>query len=853
MKNIHASTEPLNSGKGTMGQNLPSMQTLLAFEAAARHLNFTKAAQELNLTQTAISHQIRNLERQLGVKLFVRQRNTLSLTSAAREYLDSVSAAINLVASATETTKRDKPHSSLSIVCLPTYATQCLIPALPEFQRLYPNITVHLLTSSTFSEFGRASYDIAIRYGSGKWGGSHSELLHNEEFFPVCASSLLPRDPTLSERQLLTCLPQIRTYYYSLYQDDWPAWLMAAGLSGVKFRSMSVFHMQLASLEAAVAGSGWAIGRTPLVDRYLASGAIVAPFGTRVRSESAYFLTSPSGKANLKKVQLFRQWALQRLGQQGKQPSVMADALGRQGTDITKKNDHGYRPVSDLLAEWRSRSPDKYALIDVTQDRRITFYELADFVETAAHQLRAKGVAPADRVVVYMKDSLEKIVLWLALWRLAAVVCPIDLSRFRVATVQRVCDTLDPPWIACGVESEITQVPPKMLDRILRVGMVEPSAEPTVACDIDFAEPSPENGALPSGANGDDIAAICATSGTTGEPKLVVWDHTAYWINGKNIVERLALTANDRLLEYRSFDWSSAQILSLMAFLQTGLTLHVAPRFSRSSFAAWVGRFQLTVSVGVPAVINLLLQKPENISVTDLSSLRYMTCSTSFLPTAQWLRFEQIFRVRLLNIYGSSEAGWMCSNRNDDIQVGTVGFPMPGVSMDIVDDSGRTCAIDAIGQIMVQGPALALGLLKPDGGLEQIRGKRLATKDLGVMDSAGMVRITGRVDDLIIRGGVKIYPADIEEVILAHPEVLDAAVVGVSDDIYGQSPVCFFVPRSDFSARELQAYCNRNLPHEAIPKSLVQLKRLPRSVRGKLMRADLLKYWQTDVAPSMRR
>src|SRR5690606_14541667 len=162
----------------------------------------------------------------------------------------------------------------------------------------------------------RANYDIAIRYGTGKWSGSHSDLLHNEEFFPVCAPSLLPQDSVLNERQLLTRLPQIRTYFYSLYQDDWPAWLTAAGYTGVKFRSMSVFHMQLASLEAAAAGSGVAIGRTPLVDRYLANGSIVAPFKTRVKSESAYFLTSPSGKAKLKKVQLFRQWALQRLGQQ---------------------------------------------------------------------------------------------------------------------------------------------------------------------------------------------------------------------------------------------------------------------------------------------------------------------------------------------------------------------------------------------------------------------------------------------------------------------------------------------------------------------------------------------------------
>src|SRR5690606_19882841 len=106
----------------------------------------------------------------------------------------------------------------------------------------YPHITVHLLTSSAFSEFGRANFDIAVRYGSGKWSDSRSDLLHNEEFFPVCAARLLSQNSTLSEPQLLAQLPQIRTYYYSLYQDDWPAWLAAAGHAGVKFHGTSVFH-----------------------------------------------------------------------------------------------------------------------------------------------------------------------------------------------------------------------------------------------------------------------------------------------------------------------------------------------------------------------------------------------------------------------------------------------------------------------------------------------------------------------------------------------------------------------------------------------------------------------------------
>jgi LysR family glycine cleavage system transcriptional activator len=291
---------------------------LLAFEAASRHLSFTRAAQELELTQTAISHQIKTLEERLEIKLFVRRRNVLTLTPAAREYLDSVHEAINLLSIATAHARKKKPSTVLTVTCLPTYAVKCLIPALPEFQNAHPEITVHLATSSTFNEFDRNSYDVAIRYGSGRWASARSDRLHGEEFFPVCAPGVLEEAGKFdSVVECLARMRQIRTYFYSMYQDDWPAWLEAAVREPVEFASESVFHLQLTSLAAAVNGVGIAIGRTPLINGDLASGKLVAPFEMRVPSNSAYYISSPNDKARTKKVELFREWALARLGENG--------------------------------------------------------------------------------------------------------------------------------------------------------------------------------------------------------------------------------------------------------------------------------------------------------------------------------------------------------------------------------------------------------------------------------------------------------------------------------------------------------------------------------------------------------
>jgi LysR family glycine cleavage system transcriptional activator len=300
---------------GRMRPYIPSLQSLLAFEAAARHLSFTKAAQDLNLTQTAISHQIKTLEERLGTPLFVRRRNVLALTAAAHEYLRSVNESINLLSMATERIRKGEAKTILTVTCLPTYAIKCLIPALPEFQSAYPDITLHLATSNTFDVFDKNSYDVAIRYGSGHWASMRTDRLHGEEFFPVCAPAVLGQAGRFdTPAAALARMRQLRTYFYSMYQDDWPNWLEAAGLDSVEFAGESVFHLQLTSLEAAVSGLGIAIGRTPLVNADLARGALVEPFQLRVPSSSAYFIASPNNKAKLEKVELFREWALECLG-----------------------------------------------------------------------------------------------------------------------------------------------------------------------------------------------------------------------------------------------------------------------------------------------------------------------------------------------------------------------------------------------------------------------------------------------------------------------------------------------------------------------------------------------------------
>ena len=211
----------------------------------------------------------------------------------------------------------------------------------------------------------------------------------------------------------------------------------------------------------------------------------------------------------------------------------------------------------------------------------------------------------------------------------------------------------------------------------------------------------------------------------------------------------------------------------------------------------------------------MLLNRPVGTGAQDVPTLRLMTCSTAPLTLEQWLRFEQMYGVKLLQMYGMSEAGWMCGNRHYKSKMGTVGLPALHQELEIVDAQGKPCPPGVEGEVTAGGPHCAVGYLLDDGTIEPIRGKRIKSGDLAVMDADGFIRVSGRTKDLIIRGGVNIAPLEIDEVLLEHPGVLDAAAVGVPDSIYGEEVVCYVVARP--GARPDRSRNRRALPDAASP------------------------------------
>lgn len=291
-----------------MTARLPSLNGLRAFEAAARHLSFTRAAAELNVTQTAISHQIKRLEDELGIRLFTRGNRNLALTPQGRDYLPLVRAAFDDLRLATERLVRKNTGKVLTVSTLASLAAKWLLPRLSTFQAEHPDIDVRITTSTGLVDFRTDDVDAAIRYGRGHWPGLRAEWLMGDELFPVCSPALLQGDKPLRCPKDLSHHTLLHTT--GGYEDDWRLWLTAAGLPATLTRQQRgvSFDLVFVTIQAAIDGHGIALGRTSYVQDDIAKGRLVVPFKIALPVDAGFYLVTPEGRADAPKLRAFRQW-----------------------------------------------------------------------------------------------------------------------------------------------------------------------------------------------------------------------------------------------------------------------------------------------------------------------------------------------------------------------------------------------------------------------------------------------------------------------------------------------------------------------------------------------------------------
>ncbi|PWK32619.1 transcriptional regulator GcvA [Cupriavidus plantarum] len=293
-----------------MSRQIPPLNPLRAFEVAARHLSFTRAAEELFVTPSAVSHQVKTLEENLGVQLFIREAKALVLTPAGTTYLPSVQLAFKQLAEATQRLQsKDRP--SLKINMPPTFAVKWLIPRMDSFMRAYPDIDLKVSTSNHRIDFERDDFDMAIRYGRGDYPGLHAELCLPVEVIPVCAPSLLNGERPLetpSDLRHHTLLHDDSTYT-DVSNPDWAMWLEHAGVTDVDATRGPSFWPSHLVINAAISGLGVALIKKNWIEQDLAESRLVRLFDSiRLPVEFSYFVVFPTDRLDDRRIRCFTEW-----------------------------------------------------------------------------------------------------------------------------------------------------------------------------------------------------------------------------------------------------------------------------------------------------------------------------------------------------------------------------------------------------------------------------------------------------------------------------------------------------------------------------------------------------------------
>ncbi|MEA2943456.1 MAG: LysR family transcriptional regulator, glycine cleavage system transcriptional activator [Bradyrhizobium sp.] len=304
----------------TMLRRLPPLNALKAFEAAARHESFTRAAEELCVTQGAVSHQVKALEAELGVKLFNRERQRLVITGAGRDYLAVVRDALDRIAVGTERLVQRQSSGVLTVSTSPDFAAKWLVHRLGRFAEAYPEVDLRVSATMHHVDFAREDVDLAVRHGDGNWPGNDVVRLSPEQLFAVCSPKLL------AGRHRLAKPPDVLKFPL-LHLDDrkaWTKWLGTAGFADAELSQGPVLNRASMVIDAAVDGQGIALARTTLAAWDLINGRLVRPFSDALPLSKTYWIVCPKATSSLPKITMFRDWLLREAAQDHRQLQRLA-------------------------------------------------------------------------------------------------------------------------------------------------------------------------------------------------------------------------------------------------------------------------------------------------------------------------------------------------------------------------------------------------------------------------------------------------------------------------------------------------------------------------------------------------
>lgn len=487
------------------------------------------------------------------------------------------------------------------------------------------------------------------------------------------------------------------------------------------------------------------------------------------------------------------------------------------------------------------------------QGKDVSYTEFEQSVGRFAQSLRDLGVEKGDHVALLLGNTPHYLISLYAVLRIGATAIPIN-------------PTYTPDEISYIVKNGDVKliVALDLLLPLVEVGVsVFPSVKAYVICETSGETPEKvaalsdiakektvlfsklvanEHVAELVEVAQDDTAVILYTSGTTGHPKGAMLTHGNLFSNARDTANYLSFTADDRVIATLPVFHVFALTVVVNAPLICGATILLAPRFSPGDIFALAKSQKATVFAGVPTMYNFMYQF-QGAEVSDLETLRLAISGGASLPVALLYNFEQKFNVRISEGYGLSEASPVtCFNPLDrDRKPGSIGTSITNVENKVVDIHGVELPVGEVGELIVRGPNVMKGYYKmPEETANTLRDGWLYTGDLARMDEEGYFYIVDRKKDMINVGGFNVYPREVEEVLFAHDNVVEAAVVGYPDKDFGEAVHAYVVLKDKtITEDELRAYCAEHLVKYKVPSVIQIIDELPKNTTGKILRRAL--------------
>ncbi|QJD30059.1 long-chain-fatty-acid--CoA ligase [Methylococcus geothermalis] len=501
--------------------------------------------------------------------------------------------------------------------------------------------------------------------------------------------------------------------------------------------------------------------------------------------------------------------------------------------------------LADALRDAASRYASFPAIL--TADCCVDFAEFDRLSDAIAAGLAARGIGKGERIGLYCVNSAEFALAYAGILKAGAAVVPINLLlsveevRYNLADAE-VSGLIYHDQLAADAGAVLERLFPLKIRACIggdgpdgqawRDLLDEMAAPPIV--DFDASE---------------DLAAILYTSGTTGRPKGAMLTHGNLLANTASVREALDWrSGEDRVLVVLPMFHAFAATVGMLTPLTHGCALVPLAKFEPDLVADTIGRHGATLFLGVPSMYALLCRLRDD-RIARFGTIRLCVSGGAALPPAVMQQFQDRFGLPIHEGDGPTECSPVtCVNPvGGPVKCGTVGLPVPGVEMKIVDEQGAELPVGEMGEIAVRGANVFKGYWKqPEATEESFRDGWFLTGDLGHVDEDGYFSIVDRKKDLIIVNGMNVYPRVIEDVLCRHPAIREVAVVGDPDPLHGERVVAYVVLATPVTEAEIRAWCKPSLGRHEIPRRVVALEQLPRNAAGKILKRQLRRQGEVE-------